>query len=164
MDRYYLSLGSNLGDRPTFLTAAVERIRRLGRITAASSVYDTDPVGFEDQPRFLNMVLEVETALPPADLWRRLQEIEREVGKKATVRFGPREIDIDMLLWSGGALAESGLRIPHPRLMQRAFVLVPLAEIAPLIALPGLETAAEAAERIGAGGVVKWGPPFGLDT
>ena len=157
-NRYHLSLGSNLGDRQAFLAAAVEGIRRVGTIAAESTLYETEPVGFADQPGFLNMVLEIETELAPTDLLRALQEIEGEVGKKATVRFGPREIDIDILLWSGGGVVWPDLEIPHPRMMERAFVLIPLAEIAPTVILPTGETADEAVARVGSKGVWLLGP------
>jgi 2-amino-4-hydroxy-6-hydroxymethyldihydropteridine diphosphokinase len=153
MYRYHLSLGSNMGDRRAFLRTAVEGIRRLGRVTAESSVYETVPVGFADQPNFLNMAVELETELVPTELMRHLKEIEAGVGNKATVRHGPRQIDIDILLWSGGGVIWPDLEIPHPRLMERGFMLIPLAEIAPNAVLPTGITVAEAAARVGSEGV-----------
>ena len=153
MHTYYLSLGSNLGDREGFLAKAIAGIRDLGRVTACSSVYETDPVGYRDQPPFLNMALALETDVSPTDLLARLKEIEANVGAKSTLRNGPREIDIDILLWSGGEVHVPDLIIPHARMMERAFMLIPLAEIVPDTMLPSGETAWDAALRIGDRGV-----------
>ena len=150
----YLGLGSNLGDRRANLARAVERIgaARLTAIAARSSLYATAPVGVTDQPEFLNAVVEVRTALEPVELLDACLGIERELGRIRTVRWGPRTIDIDVLLVEGIALDEERLTLPHPRMTERAFVLVPLAEIAPGIVVGG-KTAAEWAAGIDSTGV-----------
>lgn len=133
---------------------AVKRIDGGGcRVTAVSSLYGTSPVGVEDQPDFLNAVIEVETALSPDELLDLCASIEREMGRERTIRWGPRVIDMDILLYDDLALDSEGLTIPHPRMMERAFVLVPLAEIAPDVGLPGGVSAAEAAGRVDVSGV-----------
>jgi 2-amino-4-hydroxy-6-hydroxymethyldihydropteridine diphosphokinase len=136
-----IALGANLpspsGPPETTLAAAVARLAAFGRITARSSLYSTAPVGLPaqiiDQPRFLNAVIAIDTALTPHDLLNTLLAIERDFGRDRanTVPNGPRTLDLDILLYGELALSEPGLEIPHPRLAERAFVLVPLNEIAP---------------------------------
>jgi 2-amino-4-hydroxy-6-hydroxymethyldihydropteridine diphosphokinase len=126
----YIGLGANLGDRAATLREAVQRLGRLGEITAVSSLYETDPVGYLDQPPFLNAVAAVETALPPLDLLHALLTIERDLGRERQFRNAPRTLDLDVLLIDDLILDVPGLTLPHPRLHERAFVLVPLAEIA----------------------------------
>ncbi|HEY1766881.1 MAG TPA: 2-amino-4-hydroxy-6-hydroxymethyldihydropteridine diphosphokinase [Terracidiphilus sp.] len=133
----YIGLGANLpgpaGSPEDTLAAAVSRLGSLGRVEACSSLYSTSPVGFADQPRFLNAVLALETRLSPHELLEALLDVEREFGRDRSAGFanGPRTLDLDVLLY--GDLVASGydLKIPHPRLAERAFVLVPLREIAP---------------------------------
>jgi 2-amino-4-hydroxy-6-hydroxymethyldihydropteridine diphosphokinase len=133
----YIALGSNLpspaGPPSATLAAAAERLASLGRITARSSLYSTAPVGLTAQPRFLNAVVALDTDLAPRPLLDSLLAIERHFGRDraAAVPNGPRTLDLDILLYGDLALLEPGLEIPHPRLAQRTFVLVPLAEIAP---------------------------------
>ena len=130
----FIALGSNQGDRELNLLRAVAEIGKLEqtRITALSGFYDTEPVGPVDQPNFLNGVLRVETALSPRHLLVELQRIETEVFRRVRdVQWGPRPMDLDILLYGDLILEEEGLVIPHPRLHERRFVLVPLAEIAP---------------------------------
>ncbi|MGB8031198.1 MAG: 2-amino-4-hydroxy-6-hydroxymethyldihydropteridine diphosphokinase [Terracidiphilus sp.] len=133
----YIALGANLpspvGPPDATFAAALEHIRSLGRIAAHSSLYSTAPVGVADQPRFLNAVVALETVLAPRPLLDALLTIERFFARdrSASVPNGPRTLDLDLLLYGDLVLAEPGLEIPHPRLAQRAFVLVPLAEIAP---------------------------------
>ncbi|GLI38533.1 2-amino-4-hydroxy-6-hydroxymethyldihydropteridine diphosphokinase [Geobacter hydrogenophilus] len=130
----FIALGSNQGDRELNLLRAVAEIGKLAqtRITALSGFYDTEPVGPVDQPNFLNGVLRVETALSPRHLLVELQRIETEVFRRVRdVQWGPRAMDLDILLYGDLILEEEGLVIPHPRLHERRFVLVPLAEIAP---------------------------------
>jgi len=130
----FIALGSNLGDRELNLLRAVAEIGKLAqtRITALSGFYDTEPVGPADQPTFLNGVLRLETSLSPRQLLTELQRIETGVFKrKRDVLWGPRPMDLDLLLYGDLTLEEEGLVIPHPRLHERRFVLVPLAEIAP---------------------------------
>ena len=128
----YVGLGSNLGDRLGHLNAALDVIeRRVGRLAAVSYAYETDPVGLTDQPRFLNAVCAIETALDPHQLLAALLEIEAGRGRVRGVKNGPRTLDLDLLIYEDLVIDELGLQVPHPRLTKRAFVLVPLAEIAP---------------------------------
>ena len=127
----YLALGSNLGDRRGNLAAALQRLREITEITTVSSVYETEPVGYAEQPRFLNMVLRGQTTLAPQELLRAVKQIEKALGRQATFRNGPRPIDIDIIFYDDAHIEQDDLTIPHPRMAERAFVLVPLAEIAP---------------------------------
>jgi 2-amino-4-hydroxy-6-hydroxymethyldihydropteridine diphosphokinase len=133
----YLALGANLGDRIASLRGAVERLRDAVTIERLSSVYETEPAYVLDQPRFLNMALRGRTALDPHALLAALKRIERDMGRAAGPRFGPRLIDLDILLYDDLALATADLTIPHPRMAERPFVLAPLAEIAPELVPPG---------------------------
>jgi 2-amino-4-hydroxy-6-hydroxymethyldihydropteridine diphosphokinase len=133
----YIGLGANLGDREENLRAALERLRVLGPIRV-SSFRETEPVGVTDQPPFLNAVAELETDLAPRELLARLLEIERELGREraAETRWGPRPIDLDLLVYEHETVEEPGLTVPHPRLAERRFALEPLHELAPDLALP----------------------------
>ncbi|MFQ5945447.1 MAG: 2-amino-4-hydroxy-6-hydroxymethyldihydropteridine diphosphokinase [Anaerolineae bacterium] len=125
-----LSLGSNQGDRAAHLEGALQALDGLGTRTRTSRVYETEPVEVPDQPWFLNLVCEIETELAPHELLRAVKAIERRRGRRPGDRFGPRPIDIDILSYEGIVLEDPELILPHPRLAARAFVLVPLAEIA----------------------------------
>jgi GTP cyclohydrolase-4 len=127
----FLALGSNLGDRRANLAAALQRLRNAVEISAISSVYETEPVGYTDQPRFLNMVLRGQSSLSPEALLAYAKTIEATLGRQPNFRNGPRLIDIDILFYDDLVDEQEHLTIPHPRLSERAFVLVPLAEIAP---------------------------------
>lgn len=128
----YLSLGSNLGDRLGYLTEAVRRLQAPHcQVTRTSSVYETAPWGKTDQPAFLNMAAAVETKLDPYELLRHILSVEQAQGRVRLERWGPRTVDIDMLLYGQERLATADLDLPHPRMAERAFVLVPLLEIAP---------------------------------
>ena len=151
----YIGLGSNLasyaGPPPETLAAVALRLADLGRITARSSLYRTDPVGYAHQPQFLNAVIAVETNLEPRDLLNKLLEIEREFGRNRSIGIpnGPRTLDLDILLMDDLRISEPGLEIPHPRLAVRGFVLIPLSEIAPNRQIPGhSETVAELAQGL----------------
>jgi 2-amino-4-hydroxy-6-hydroxymethyldihydropteridine diphosphokinase len=136
----YIGLGSNLGDREAFLRQAVELLRAEPEIdvTAVSSVRETDPVGLVDQPRFLNAVARVETDLAPRKLLDRMLAAERALGRRRDgPRFGPRTIDLDLLLYGDEEIEEPGLTVPHPRLAERRFVLEPLHELDPGLVVPG---------------------------
>jgi len=126
-----IGLGSNLGDRLGNLRHAVELLRQQGSILATSSVYETPPLGVENQPRFLNAALIMELEAPPSLLLSILKGIEKKIGRKKRKRWGPREIDLDLLLIPDLIYEDESLKIPHPELANRAFVLIPLAEIAP---------------------------------
>lgn len=130
--RAFLSLGSNLGDRKATLMAALDALDRGGaRIVRRSSFHETAPVGKTDQPRFLNLVAEVATDLAPADLLALCQSAERDLGRVRAERWGPRTVDIDILLYDRLAMQTPSLTIPHPEMTRRRFVLVSLLEIAP---------------------------------
>ena len=136
----YVGLGSNLGDREGTIRQALERLEADGRIEvlAVSSLRETDPVGYLDQPRFLNGAAALRTELPARALLERLQDVERELGRdRSGPRFGPRTIDLDLLLYGSETVDEPGLEIPHPRLAERRFVLEPLAELNGSLEVPG---------------------------
>ena len=134
----YLALGANLGDREKNLRAALEQIRAFVDITRVSSIYETEPWGVRDQPWFLNLVCSGTTTLSPVDVLRRAKKIENGMGRAEGIRFGPRPIDIDLLFYDRLIELSPALTIPHPRLHERAFVLVPLTEIAPDLVHPRL--------------------------
>jgi 2-amino-4-hydroxy-6-hydroxymethyldihydropteridine diphosphokinase len=157
--RAFIAIGSNLGDRARLLAQAVARLHAPPEIAVAvvSSVYETAPVGLTTQPDFLNAVVAVDTTLPPGELLARCLAIETALGRERRERWGPRTIDLDVLLYGDIQLTNTILTLPHPRMAERAFVLVPLAEIAPRVALGG-ETVAERAERLDHAGLRKIGP------
>ncbi len=132
----YLGLGSNLGDRKGNLDKAIEYLSQRLRLTKKSSVYDTEPMENPEQPRFLNMVCQVKTMLKPEDLLVLAKGIERKMGRVLGKPNSPRTIDIDILFYGGEVINTPDLTIPHPRLTERAFVLVPLTEIAPTLVHP----------------------------
>jgi GTP cyclohydrolase-4 len=139
----YLGLGANLGDRQTNILQALQYVQARASITAVSSFYETAPVGYLDQPKFLNICCALETDLPPEDLLRFLKWIEKRMGRAESFRNAPRPIDMDILFYDDLVLENSVLQIPHPRLHQRAFVLAPLAEIAPELEHPVLHKTVE---------------------
>lgn len=146
MGRAYVGLGANLGDRAATLARALELLAEQPEIDviAVSSFRETDPVGFLDQPRFLNGAAEIETGLLPDVLLATLLEVERDLGRtRGGPRYGPRTVDLDLLLVDGVTLDEPGLTLPHPRLHERAFALEPLVEIDPSIVVPGRGTVSE---------------------
>jgi 2-amino-4-hydroxy-6-hydroxymethyldihydropteridine diphosphokinase len=138
--RVYVGLGANLGDRERTLRAAVDALGAEEgiEVVAVSTLRDTDPVGVGEQPRFLNGVVSLETTLGARDLLDRLLEIERRFGRvRVPGEHAPRTLDLDLLLYGDEELDEPGLRVPHPRLHDRRFVLEPLAELAPGLVVPG---------------------------
>lgn len=140
MPRAYIGLGANLGDREAVLRTALQLLVAEPDIelVVSSSTRETDPVGYQDQPRFLNAAACVETELPPRALLDTLLSIERRIGRTRTgPRYGPRTIDLDLLLYGDEIVDEPGLRIPHPRLAERRFALEPLAELDPALVVPG---------------------------
>lgn len=139
----YVALGSNLGDRWSSLERARESLARVMRLDLASSIYETEPWGFEDQPRFLNQVVKARTPLPPEAVLGHLKEIERSMGRRPSFRYGPRLIDLDLLFYGEERHESESLTLPHPHLHERAFVLVPLAEIAAELKHPVLEKSIE---------------------
>ncbi len=134
----FLGLGTNLGDRAANLAAARQQLGAKLALIRASSVYETEPWGYREQPAFLNQALQAETDLSPQRLLRLLKRLERRLGRTRTFRYGPRLIDIDILFYDRTVINSRRLQIPHPRLPERAFVLVPLAEIAPDFVHPTL--------------------------
>jgi 2-amino-4-hydroxy-6-hydroxymethyldihydropteridine diphosphokinase len=141
MARAFVGLGSNLGDPEELIRSALELLAAEAgiEVVAVSSLRETDPVGYEDQPRFLNGAAELATELPPQELLERLLAVERRLGRVRGEgpRFGPRTIDLDLLLYGQETVQEPGLTLPHPRLHERRFALEPLAELDPALEVPG---------------------------
>ena len=135
----YLGLGSNLGDRESHLRQALSLLGESVRITAVSSVYETEPWGYTEQPHFLNMACRIRTSLAPNELLALAQDVECRLGRVRTVRYGPRTIDVDILLYGDLVMDTPDLCIPHPGIPERAFVLAPLAEIADEVEHPVLK-------------------------
>ncbi|MGC4378629.1 2-amino-4-hydroxy-6-hydroxymethyldihydropteridine diphosphokinase [Fictibacillus sp. Mic-4] len=135
----YLSLGSNLGDREGYLRQAIEFLNDDSSISveSVSSIYETDPVGYIDQPPFLNMVIKLQTSYSATRLLALIQTIEHRLKRKREIHWGPRTVDLDILLYNSESITTKTLRIPHPRMTERAFVMIPLREIAPDVTLPG---------------------------
>jgi 2-amino-4-hydroxy-6-hydroxymethyldihydropteridine diphosphokinase len=142
--RAFVGLGANLGDPAAQLGAALAAIDHLPqtRIAGTSSFYRTAPVGYEAQPDFVNAVAEIETTLSPPELLAALQGIESGAGRERSFRNAPRMLDLDLLLYDDRTIDAPGLQVPHPRMHERAFVLAPLVEIAPDVAIPGRDAAA----------------------
>lgn len=164
----WLGLGSNLGDREGNLRRALELLPAAGEveIIRASSVYETAPVGMTGQPEFLNLVAEARTVLDPRALLRRCLEVEDALGRVRGERWGPRLIDVDLLLYGDEVVDTGELVLPHPEMLRRAFVLVPLLELDPQLRMPDGRRAAEALEALGEegrAGVVKWKDTEGKD-
>jgi len=152
----YIALGSNMGDRERFLFNAIRQLEdhEAVRVTAQSGIYETEPVGYADQGPFLNMAIEVETTLSAAALLGVMAQIEQRLGRTRDVRFGPRTIDLDMLLYDDLRQDDPELILPHPRMMERAFVLVPLVEI--IQGPQAVELAAHLDKLEGKEGVTLW--------
>ncbi len=150
----YLAFGSNLGDRRDTIMRALQTLARVITFTQISSLYETEPVGYQDQPRFLNGVCHGSTVLSPRQLLQHTRSTEVELGRQPTFRNGPRPIDIDVLLYASQTVHEPDLIIPHPRMIERAFVLVPLNEIAAKLFIPQYQrTVAELLAEISIAGV-----------
>lgn len=131
-------MGSNIGDREAHLAHAVRRLGEEARLVGLSSVYETDPAGYLEQPPFLNMVVRLDTDRSPADLMALLRTIEEERGRRRTFRNAPRTLDLDLLLYGEERItSRPALEVPHPRMTERPFVLVPLLELAPEVREPG---------------------------
>lgn len=158
MQTAYLGLGSNLGNRQENLRIALRELGQMPtiNITQVSSLYETDPVGVTEQPEFLNAVAALETTLSATDLLDVFLHLENQLGRVRTLRWGPRVIDLDLLLYGDAQIALPSLTVPHPRLRERAFVLVPLAEIAPEMVLPGEQkTVKEMADYFSSNGNIR---------
>ena len=156
MNESFLSLGSNLGDRLSMLKQAVRLLREHPQVEVCriSSLYETDPVGFTDQNPFLNMVVHLQTSLSALELLDICQEIEQKLARKRTVRWGPRTIDLDILLYNQDNMKTERLIVPHPRMQERAFVLIPLLELHPSM---------EGAEKPSSTGVRLWKKYSGVE-
>jgi len=151
--RAFIGLGSNMGDRVAYLEAARRMLadHPSVELSKASSLYETEPVGYADQGWFLNQVVEVATWLDPYALFRALQGIERDLGRQRLIRWGPRVIDLDLLLYGDAVVSGHELTVPHPRIYERSFVLAPLGEIAPDHVHPDGKTTWEHLQALGAG-------------
>lgn len=151
MKRAYISIGSNIGERFQHLKNAVQSLHSHDGVSVLtiSSIYETAPVGYTDQADFLNVVIAVETQLGAQQLLEKCQQIEQQLGRVRDIRWGPRTVDLDILLYNGEDIATENLVVPHPRMHERAFVLVPLLEISPTVEHPvtGRKYSEEAAVR-----------------
>ena len=169
--KVYLSLGSNVGDRQSQMATAIEKLRKLGTVTAVSTLYETEPMDVTHQAWFLNCAVLLETELMPKQLLKAILGIEQEMGRRRTQAKGPRAIDIDILLFGNSIVDTKGLTIPHPAMHERRFALAPLAEIAPEVRHPVLKkTVSELRDALPAAGAVRslsrvkdW-PPRRADT
>jgi 2-amino-4-hydroxy-6-hydroxymethyldihydropteridine diphosphokinase len=137
----YIGLGSNIEDREFYLAEAIRLLHKHPdiQIRSCSSIYETDPVGFTEQAAFLNMVIKAETGLEPAELFSYMLAVEQQLGRVRDIRFGPRTIDLDLLLYGQKQLNQPELLVPHPRMAERAFVLIPLLEIADEESIPDVD-------------------------
>lgn len=162
MNIVYIALGSNINPRMDYLQQAINMLKEQEKITVMkySDIYETEPVGYTEQGKFLNMVIEMKTTLDPAPLLKICQSIERRLGRKREIRWGPRTIDLDILLYNQLHIDMEGLSIPHPRIHERAFVLIPLSDINPELKLSHLNVkvadALKALPDTQKAGVIKW--------
>lgn len=137
-NKAYIALGSNMGDRFGYLTQAILLLESHEKIEVVntSSIYETDPVGYTDQDQFLNMAIQVKTSLEPVELLDTCLDIELKLGRKREIKWGPRTLDLDILLYNHENIETEKLTIPHPRMRERAFVILPLLEMDPDLTLP----------------------------
>ena len=159
METAYIGVGSNIGDRARYLDAAVDAMRDLGEVIALSQVYDTEPCDVPSpQNRYLNMVVGLDTALSPIQLLDGMLAIERNHGRIRTVRNAPRTLDLDILFYGSLKIDSHRLTVPHPRAHDRAFVLVPMSDIAPSLQHPTVNrTIRELCADVSASGIVRLG-------
>lgn len=156
--RAWIGLGGNIEDPAWHVRSGLAALARLPRTTPgpASELYRSSPVGVTDQPPFCNAVAAVDTGLPALALLAALQDVEQEHGRRRTRRWGPRTLDLDLLLYGHERIDEQALTVPHPRLHERGFVLIPLAQVAPHVIVPGAGSVAALASRVDVGDVVAW--------
>lgn len=159
LTRVFIALGSNLGDRSKNLHDAISCLPPKVQVTDQSPIYETKPWGYTEQPQFLNQVIQAVTSLTPDELFDYLKTIESKLGRKPAVRYGPRLIDLDLLFYNNLKYRTSELTIPHPRLHERAFVLVPLTDIAPDLIHPVQnKTVSEMLSQIDRSGITRFDP------
>ena len=159
----YLSLGSNVGNREANLEDAISRLGQMGNVVAVSSFYETEPVEVTSQPWFLNCAVKFDTEKMPKQLLKGILDLEREMGRRRTQNKGPRNIDIDILLFGSSIVETKGLTVPHPALHERRFVLEPLAEIAPEVRHPVFKkTIREMRDALPAGQAVRMAKKTGI--
>ncbi|MEA2024254.1 MAG: 2-amino-4-hydroxy-6-hydroxymethyldihydropteridine diphosphokinase [Actinomycetota bacterium] len=149
MSRCAIAAGSNLGDRPSHLSAAIDGLNAVGAIAGISSVYETAPIGGPEQGPFLNAVVLIDTARTPIGLLREILLIERSRGRVRHERWGPRSLDLDLILYEQERIDEPGLTVPHPRMLQRRFVLEPLLEVWPAARMPDGSAIKAASDDVG---------------
>lgn len=155
----FLGLGSNMGDRREYLIQALKKLQKYVSIEKISSIYETEPVGYKEQDMFLNMVCQGKTSYPAQEMLHKAKTIETEMGREHTFRNGPRPIDIDILLYGSLVIKQEKLTVPHPRMAERAFVLIPLNEIAPDILDPATNrTIRQLSQNISSGGISRYDP------
>jgi 2-amino-4-hydroxy-6-hydroxymethyldihydropteridine diphosphokinase len=156
--RCYIGAGSNLGDSPANIRQALRQLADTEgvEVTAVAPFYRTAPVGYTDQNHFINTVAEIHTVLNPRQLLKKLQEIENNLGRVRVIRWGPRTVDLDILLYGNETINEPGLEIPHPRMHQRAFVMVPLADLNPGLEVAGEKAVSLARRLAGEQEIEKW--------
>lgn len=156
----YIALGSNMGDREELLLTALRELHAHAQITvtAVSAIYETDPVGYTDQAAFLNMAIQVKTALSPQELLQQQFNIEQRLGRVRDIRWGPRTIDLDLLMYDHVQMETKELVLPHPRMMERAFVLVPLHDVLAKEheLYDGIRLYAKEALQLGKEGITLW--------
>ncbi|OIJ20495.1 2-amino-4-hydroxy-6-hydroxymethyldihydropteridine diphosphokinase [Anaerobacillus alkalidiazotrophicus] len=161
----YLSIGSNMGDRLSFLKYAAKSMKEDVNIsiTRYSSIYETAPIGYTDQDNFLNMVIELKTSYSPLQLLSRTQKIQDNAGREYNIRWGPRTLDLDILLYNQENIKMEQLIVPHPRMFERSFVIIPLREVNPVLYFPSIEKSIDAVyeELRDKEGVYLWKKPFG---
>ncbi|QDP38851.1 2-amino-4-hydroxy-6-hydroxymethyldihydropteridine diphosphokinase [Radiobacillus deserti] len=169
MNIAYIALGSNINPRNRYLEQAVAQLDAVKGIEVVkkSSVYETEPVGYTDQNQFLNMVVKVKTSKRPSQLLEACQQIEKNLGRKREIRWGPRTVDLDILLYNEESIKMKQLEVPHPRMHERAFVLIPLAELEGHLNIPNqnksVSEVLEATSSQDKEGVVKWVQKHGED-
>lgn len=166
MNVAFLSIGSNIGDRLDYLKQSVSLLigSKDVQVSRVSSVYETDPVGYVDQAAFLNIVVELKTLLVPHDLLKKCNEIEDELGRTRKIRWGPRTVDLDILLYNEENMKTEQLIIPHPRMKERGFVLIPLSELNPDLVLPDSKISLSELAHVLKEGVHLWKKFDGVDA